>query len=138
MGQIERSLATLRLFGDDLIPEEISAILGASPSDSYRKGDQEIGKVTGKIRIQKTGSWRLCAEAREPEDLNAQILEILAKLSLDLNVWKALSSRYEVNFFCGLFMGGSNDGLLLSVDTLQALAVRGIKLGLDIYSSTEE
>ena len=132
MGAIDHSVATLRLFGDDLVPDEITALLGASPTESYRKGQELVGSKTGIVRIAKTGSWRLSAARREPEDLEAQILEILGQLTQDLTIWESLT-RYQPNLFCGLFMGSSNDGLPLSAKALLSLGQRGIALGLDIY-----
>jgi hypothetical protein len=132
MGAIDHSVATLRLFGDDLVPDEISALLGASPTVSHRKGQELIGSKTGIARIAKTGSWRLSAARREPEDLESQIFEILGQLTQDLTAWESLA-RFQPDLFCGLFMGSSNDGLPLSAKALLALGQRGIALGLDIY-----
>lgn len=134
MGIVDHSVAMLRLFGDDLIPGEISALLGASPTEFCHKGQEIIGSVTGNVRIAKTGSWRLSATRQEPEDLEAQIFEILGHLTQDLSVWQSLS-RYEPDLFCGIFMGSSNDGLPLSAKALLALGQRGIALGLDIYDA---
>ncbi|WP_313317254.1 DUF4279 domain-containing protein [Stenotrophomonas sp.] len=132
MGAINHSVATLRLFGDDLAPDEISALLGAGPTVSYRKGQELVGSKTGVVRIAKTGSWRLSATRREPEDLEAQIFEILEQLTQDLNVWESLA-RFQPDLFCGLFMGSSNDGLPLSAKALLFLGQRGVALELDIY-----
>ena len=137
MGNLDRSAAALRIFGDDLIPEDISKILCAKPSKSFRKGDKETGRVTGKIRTHKTGGWILSVERRHPENLEEQIFEILNQLSQELSAWKELCSRYQVDLFCGIFMANSNDGLILSPEALLALGSRGIKLDLDIYDAAE-
>ena len=135
MGVIDHSVATLRFFGEDLVPDEISALLGASPTASQQKGQELIGSNTGIVRIAKTGSWRLSATRREPEDLDSQVFEILDQLTQDLSVWAAMGSRYEPDLFCGIFMSGSNDGLPLSARALLALGQRGISLDLDIYDA---
>lgn len=132
MGALDHSVATLRLFGDDLVPEEISALLGASPTDSWRKTQEMVGKSTGAARIAKTGSWRLSAARREPEDLEAQAFEILDQLTQDIGVWESLAG-YKPDLFCGIFMASSNDGLPLSAKALLALDQRAIALDLDIY-----
>lgn len=137
MGAIDHSEVTLRLFGDDLEPEEINALLGATPTAACRKGQEIIGRNTGTVRIAKTGNWRISAARREPEDLEAQIFEILGQLTQNLKVWESLS-RYEPDLFCGIFMGSSNDGLLLSPRALLALGQRGITLGLDIYDGGDQ
>ena len=38
----------------------------------------------------------------------------------------------------GIFMGSSNDGLILSAKALQALGERGIALELDVYGLGDE
>ncbi|WP_454255897.1 DUF4279 domain-containing protein [Pseudomonas sp. Marseille-Q8238] len=137
MGLLDRSAASLRIFGEDLIPEDVTKLLGAMPSKAHRKGEEEIGAVTGKVRVHKTGSWRLSVERRSPENLDSQIFEILSQLSQDLSAWKVISSRYEVDLFCGIFMASFNDGLTLSPEALLALGGRGIKLNMDIYDASK-
>jgi hypothetical protein len=134
---MDRSLATFRLRGDDLAPDEISGLLGASPTKVQWKGQELIGHTSRRVRIAKTGSWQLNVAWREPENLEAQILEILDQLTPDLGVWSALS-HFQPNMFCGIFMGSSNDGLILSAKALQALGERGIALELDVYGLGDE
>ena len=134
MAAIEKSLVTLRISGDTLIPAEITRLLGAAPTAAETKGDEIIGPKTGKRRIAKTGMWRLSAESREPEDIDAQIEELLSQLTVDLDVWHGIAAEWEIDLFCGLFMGESNDGLILSPRSLRALGERNIELQLDIYA----
>ena len=137
MAAFDHSLITLRFFGDDLLPDEISALLGENPTASHHKGQELRGNQSGTVRIARTGSWRLSAPRREPEDLEAQIFEILDQLTGDLAVWQSLA-RFRPDLFCGLFMGSSNDGFSLSPRALLALGQRGIELGLDIYDAEQE
>lgn len=137
MAAFDHSLVTLRFFGDDLLPDEISALLGAIPTASYHRGQELKGSQSGVVRIARTGSWRLSAPRREPEDLEAQIFEILDQLTGDLAIWESLA-RFRPDLFCGLFMGSGNDGVSLSPRALLALGQRGIELGLDIYDAEEE
>jgi hypothetical protein len=83
------------------------------------------------------GMWRLVASKREPEDLDGQIAELLSKLTDDLDVWASIARTYQLDLFCGLFMGGSNEGLSISPETMAALGLRHIELGLDIYGGDE-
>ena len=137
MGFINHSVAGLRFFGDDLDPDKISTLLGATPTEAYRKGDELVG-LTGRVRIANTDSWRLKAARREPEDLEAQVFELLDRLSQDLEVWGKLSVRYKPDLFCGIFMSSSNDGLTLSPKALLVLGQRGIALDLDIYDASAD
>ncbi|MCG7932908.1 MAG: DUF4279 domain-containing protein [Candidatus Thiodiazotropha lotti] len=137
MAQLDRSVATLRIAGDDLQPTEISVLLEHAASKEQVKGEVIIGKVTGRSRTAKIGMWRLEATDATPEDLDGQIAELLGKLTGNLCVWEQIAARYKIDLFCGLFMNVSNEGLSISVESLKALGERGIELGLDIYGPDE-
>ncbi len=137
MSAFEHSRAALRFSGEDLVPDELSALLGASPTKSRIKGQEIPVRNSGVSIIAKGGFWSLQAERREPEDLEGQIFEILARLTQDLSVWASLS-RFQPDMFCGLFMSSSNDGTLLSAKALIALGERGISLALDVYEADDE
>jgi hypothetical protein len=138
MAQLQKSVVTLRIMGDDIIPDEITKLLGASPTHAQTKGDKIVGKNTGYVRIARSGMWRLCASDRKPENMDGQIQEIFSQLTGDLAVWQGITKRFRVDLFCGLFMGCSNDGLTLSPESLTTLGERGIKMGLDIYAGDDD
>jgi hypothetical protein len=138
MAQLKRSIATLRIMGDELIPDEITRILGCEPSRAQSKGEELIGHKTGSIRIAKIGMWRLDSAKREPENLDDQIEELLCRLNNSVDIWTTLSNKFKVDMFCGLFLGSSNEGLSISPKSLSALGARGIELDLDIYGFRDE
>lgn len=84
-------------------------MLHSLPTQAYRKDEQIIGS-NGRMRIARTGSWRLHATDSKPQDLNAQIAEILGRLTPDLHIWAHLSSRYRLDLFCGLFLTARTKG----------------------------
>ena len=118
--------------GDDLIPEEISSLLGAEPTRAQRKGEALAAKSG--VRIARSGGWQLHATDTEPEDLDGQVVELLGTLSQDMLVWESLADRFRIDLFCGWFMKEGNEGVSISPATLRALGQRGIELGLDIYA----
>ena len=138
MSALETSVVTLRVSGDSLVPSEITRLLGALATSVQTKGDEIVGQRTGKRRIAKSGMWSLCAADREPEDMDAQIQELLSQLTTDLDVWREIAAKYQIDLFCGLFMETRNDGLSLSPDSLLALGERKIELQLDIYAPSLE
>jgi len=138
MAHLHSSSASLRIFSDDLIPDEITSLLGATPSSARTKGDQIVGKNTGQVRIAKTGSWHLNASDREPADLNVQIHEMLSQATPDIAVWQSITKKYRADLFCGLFMRVNSEGLTISAASLAALGARGIELGLCIYGGDDE
>ena len=136
MAGIGETTAILRIWGDNLDPSEVTALLRCDPSESHTKG-QQIGTAE-RPRAAKTGAWRLSSTKRIPGDLEDQIVDLLSKVTSDIEVWNTITSRYEVDIFCGLFMAESNEGLSLSAKTLELLGNRGISIGLDIYDPTLE
>jgi len=133
MAVISKTKATLRIQGEDLIPEDITNMLGCQPTHSQEKGEALVGKNTGRKREAKFGMWRLSASAEIPGDLNAQITEIISMLSQDINCWIELSDNYDIDLFCGLFMEKGMEGIDISAKNLKALGQRHIELSLDIY-----
>jgi hypothetical protein len=138
MAQVQRSKVTLRVGSEDLIPNEITRLLGATPTNIRMKGEKIVGKITGHVRQVKDGLWRLSASVREPEDMDGQIEEILSQATNDLSVWRRIGEQHQIDLYCGLFLGGSNEGMSLSAKSLAALGERGIELVLDIYSGDDD
>lgn len=127
---VSETAASLRFFGDDLDPDEVTRLLRGSPTHSARKGE-----ITGPRtkRVARQGSWRRDAARQMPGNLEMQIREILVGLTTDFSVWQDVSVRFEGNVFVGLFLAEGNEGLGLAPKTLQLLAERGLSLELDIY-----
>jgi hypothetical protein len=53
MARFDHSVVALRVIGDDLVPDEVSVLLGAKPTHSFIKG-QSFGRGLKR----KAGMWR--------------------------------------------------------------------------------
>ena len=140
MAQIRQSVVALRIIGDDLLPDEITALLGTPPTRAVVKGETGkhiVGPKVGDVRVARSGMWTLEAQDREPEGMNGQIHEILSRMTDDLSIWQSITKRFRVDLFCGLWLTGSDSGMTLSPQSLVALGERGIELGLCIYGDDE-
>jgi hypothetical protein len=133
-GSVDKSTLSLRLFGGDLDPEEVSVLLGCAPTVGQRKGARYFAK-SGRAHVAKHGSWRLEAPESEGADLDGQLRWIFSRLTKDLKVWKLLSLRYRMDVFSGLFLKEMNRGISLSSESLKEMADRNVSLGFDIYYS---
>lgn len=131
MAAVSRSVASLRIGGDDLSVGEITRLMGREPSLAYEKG--QSFEVRGRVHTRKGGLWLIRIPASEPESLDAQIRELLESVSDSPDTWKALHDRYRLDVFCGLFLNEGNEGLELEPSTLAALAERKLTIGFDIY-----
>ena len=137
MGLLRKPSATLRFFGDDLIPSEITQVLGCRPTSSAIK-EEFIAGETAVDGIAGTGMWLSKSGPIEPGDLDIQIARIISSMTDDVSVWRKLASQYEADLFCGLWLDGFNSGQPLNADTLWLIAERNLKLDLDIYGDPEQ
>jgi hypothetical protein len=133
MPKLDRSVAALRFFGDDLDPDEITLLLGAAPTLGARKGGVWL-TPGGREKVAKSGTWVLEAKDHSPGDLDGQVEELLSSLTIDMSVWNDLKRRFSGDIFLGLFLAQSNEGITLSPETLYAVGSRGLILDAAIYA----
>ena len=133
-GPVDRFKVTLRIFGDQLDLDQISAQLGCPPTVAERKWARL--SRSGDARYPPKGRWLLtieskdCGEDRDVEDVVKMLLE---RLPSDREFWAALTSTYRVDIFCGIFMNASNRGFGISPATSKLLADRNLEIGFDLY-----
>lgn len=134
MGLINRCEASIRLFGDDLIPEEVCRLFGHFPSKAWMKGYQYTTS-SGATVLRKTGAWILDADLSETGDFDGQISQLLAQIPIGTDVWLELGNRFEIDIYCGWFMHGSSEVVAISPQSLLMLGERNIALSIEIYAS---
>ena len=137
MPQLSKSQVSLVINGDEIVPEEITQLLGYEPTKAFAKGDILVAPKTGRERVTRHGHWRLSAGIREPANLDEQITELIEKLTPNLDVWKELTSRFDIQLFASLSMIETNEGCEVSPESRRALSERHIELGLDIYANLD-
>ena len=75
-----RTFASLCFYGDHLISDELTRILGVAPSESAAKGDQAAAP-NGRVRTAATGRWILSSEnAVASFDVNDHVLWLLKQI----------------------------------------------------------
>ncbi|RYC33885.1 DUF4279 domain-containing protein [Lichenibacterium minor] len=135
MGELFESVATLRFFGDELIPDRLSEMLGGHPTLSSRKGDPVRLAENGSEVRAPTGSWRLKTARLRPGDLDRHVIELFRHLTDDLEVWRMLSYQFKADVFFGIQLATYNEGVSLSLESLQAGSSRGLTFDFDLYGS---
>jgi Domain of unknown function (DUF4279) len=138
-GSINWFKITLRILGEDLVPEEITAMMGREPDDAHQKGKPLYRRDGSFMRVPKSGGWRaiLLPESTDEWSCGEAMLELLATVPSDLQVWHALAEKYTVELFVGLKMPDSNREFYLSPRILAYLGERKIGVGFDIYHESE-
>jgi len=138
MAKIQETKVSLRFSGDDLNPQELTDRLGAVPTSAAVKGEA-LPSASGRERFARTGKWLLRVEAAAPdEEFERQVTRLFHQLTSDHATWRDLSERFAGNLFVGLFLGSSNEGVVIEPETVNAIAARGLELGFDIYSPSDE
>jgi hypothetical protein len=132
-GLVDRVTVSLRVFGDELNPEEVSRLLGCQPTKCRVKGEVIAGRHSGLRREARTGSWVLDSDDARSVRLDEQIVNLLARVTRDLAAWEEITERYKADLFCGLFLEEENRACRLSAEVLHRLAERGLSIGFDIY-----
>lgn len=115
----------------------VMAMKGCGPLSSDDKA--RISKCLQTTHDGGSGrGWSLRAPECQGADLDSQVQHILGQLTKDLAAWQSLRTCYRIDLFVGLFMESLNRGVTLLPTSMQALASRGILLGLDIYGPVGE
>ena len=134
-GCVDRFRITLRIHGEELDPDQVSALLGCAPTVAERKG-VPICSPAGDTRIPKRGRWSLTIDSNdcgESDDVEDAIRMLLARLPSDPDLWASLTGKYAVDIFCGLFLASSNRGFSVSPEVSKLLSDRHIEIGFDVY-----
>jgi hypothetical protein len=57
------TVAAIRINADDLVPDEITRLLGATPAGSHAKGDKKtFGSPAVEYEPSRSGNWHLSSE----------------------------------------------------------------------------
>lgn len=124
--------ATLRLYHDSLAPDEITQLLGITPTDSHRRGE-----VHGpRAQAWKQTHWSLTSQDQPiPRDLEPHIAWVLDKVEpVRTQLMMLIESGVEADMFCFLSCYGMG-GPSLSPQLMGRLAALQLPLGLDIYGA---
>jgi hypothetical protein len=135
-GPIDEVKVYLRLFGEDLDPDEVTHLLGCQPSSSRRKG--EVIPDRRYHRVASRGSWLLKGKLDSSIELEKQVKELMKIVTGDISVWHDLTNRFQLDISCSLFLESINRGFELSSELMKYLSDRKINIGFDIYTIIEE
>ena len=121
---------SLNISGDDLDPDEVTRLLGVSPTFACRIGDA-IPRRNHTFTA-PSGSWSISTK-RSTRDIEEQLTELFAKLNGDPAVWSSLTSRYGASLFCGVFLSWYGHGFSMSPSLHRLLLDRNLLITFDIY-----
>jgi hypothetical protein len=126
-------MISLSIYSDELVPSEVTALLGIEPSHAHAAGDRHFGKDGREYARRHTGMWRLKA-SQDPGEFEFRVMQLLQRLPYPSAAWDIILNQHTVKLVIGLFMNKGNEELDLSPSLLQAVGERGIAISLEIYA----
>ncbi len=134
---LQRASVTLLIRDDDLVPEELTALLGRNPDHAVRKGETFISRGrAGHEVTAKTGMWLAGSGWRAPPNIDEQITDLLRSLPDSLSLWNDLTKRFDCYVTVGLYFDDDSwtGGIVLEAETLRMLGERGLAIDFDMYA----
>ena len=133
-GPVDESSATLAVYGQDLEPRDVTALVAVEPSDSFRQGFKRGPRSPAMAH----GAWFLEVRGVAPDGPAVQLATLLSKLPESAHVWQQLRERYTVQLRLALHVQGWNKGFGLPRQLTARLAVLGVDLEFDLYAYGEQ
>ena len=139
-GPIEWFSIILRVSSENLVPDEVTKLMGCVPDESQQKGKPVLRADGTVMRIAKFGAWRLTLKPKDTDewDCGEAMMIVLRRLPSAIGFWRQLAGRHKVDFFVGLSMPTRNKGFVLSPMVMKYLGDRGIEAGFDVYYDGKE
>ena len=121
---------SLRIYRDDLDPDDISSRLGISPSKSQRKGDIGPGG-----QILPVGGWFLSSKGHvESKDAQRHVSWILDQLADKVEVIHRLQGDdYRVQLSCYWLTVQGHGGPMLVPEIMSRLTLFNLPIWFDFY-----
>ena len=134
-GPIDWFVLRLTITSKDLVPDEVTRLVGRKPDDAWQGGKPLLRQDGSIKRIPKFGHWSLELRPEDTDewDCGKAMIEILQRLPSDIGLWRILTQQYTVDVTFALVMTSSNKGFELSPEIMKYLGDRGVTAGFDIY-----
>ena len=129
---VPRVRVSLRIQGDSLDPDFITQQLGLAPAFAAAKGDAV--SHGGREMPRETGIWVYRIDVPPDTELGEAIGSLLERLPEYSTLWEELTSTFQVDVFCGVFLQGHNQSTAVDAEVLGALHRRGLRLSFDLYT----
>ncbi len=133
-GPVDEVGVCVAVYGEEVVPAEVSALLGCTPTSSHRRGDRRGPKSPQ----YKRGAWLLEVRGTAPEGPEELVAKVLGRLPEDEALWLKLAERFEVRLRFAFHMTGWNRGFALSAQLVERVARLHANVGFDIYAHGDE
>ena len=127
------TFASLCLYGDALVPAQITTVLGLDPTDAAPKGERTTSS-SGKSRTAPTGRWILESQEQvHSTNLEDHVAWLLDRIEAAGVVPLTLPGVSRASIFCYWASATGNGGPSFSATVLGRLARMQFPLEFDLY-----
>jgi hypothetical protein len=127
------TFVSLQLFGNDLVPEEVSRLLGLQATESAVRGSKTVAP-SGKIRVAPTGRWILESRGKIcSTDAERHVKWVMDQLDATGLMPINIPGVSRATIYCFWLSATGNGGPQFSPAVLGRLAKYQLPLGFDIY-----
>jgi hypothetical protein len=126
--------ASLNVAAPDLKPEEVTQLLGATPTAQQTRGEPVL-RTDGSVGLpRKYGRWSRTIKAPETDewDVAEVIRDLFSGLPESLEVWSKVRQLGTIRISLGLSLAKNNEDFFLDAELIGFLADRGVSLWFDI------
>jgi hypothetical protein len=129
-GQPDECSVCLCIYGEELVPDEITALLRCQPTHAHLKGDKKGPSSPGFDK----GAWIL--EVRGESPILPEILtrKLLMMVPSTPEIWKQLQEKLEIQIRYGIHMSGWNKGFRLPHELVDWMGLLKADVEFDIYA----
>jgi hypothetical protein len=126
---VTRTKATLRVFGDHVDPDAITANVGFPADHQHRVGDF-IG--SSREHRYKNNMWLSTSKSPPEATLEVHINELLSRVEPKDAYFRSLAEHATVDLYCTIFW---HTGFQVSSQTISRIGALGAAFGVTIYNS---
>jgi hypothetical protein len=120
--------ATLRIHGERMPFDEITARLGVQPTHVHRKGDRLSPRSPGF----RDDAWHFQPEVPETAPLERHIDALWSIIQPHVEYIKELKKRHKVDVFCGYRSNSDTAGFEVSYSCLQLFTALEVPFGVSV------
>lgn len=130
---------TLRIFTDDMTPEDITKALGVKPSFVQVKGERR-NKDRPESIINKTNGWFLSSEDEIISKDNRRHLAWLLEKIKDCHseISELINKGVDIDIFCPWESEGNQGGPTMDPQQMKILGELNIELGFEFWYSEDK
>ena len=139
-GEMEWFCASLHVTDKELVPEEITRLLGEQPTESQTK-DIPLLREDGSVRrIPRFGRWSRTLRVEQTDEWDvAEVVRMLFEgLPDSHDIWNQVAEQGEICVSLGLAVSTGSQDFAFDSELIKMLADRSAAVWFDVYRETED